>query len=92
MVRDIDKELGLDEVLGMEASSLVVRLDTRRYGKNMTIIEGFDTSVDVASIAKDLKEHLGTGGTVKEGHIELQGDHRKAARARLELKGYVIQT
>ena len=91
MVRDIDKELGLDVVLGIEASSLVVRLDSRRYGKNMTIIEGFDSAVDVAAIAKDLKEHLGTGGTVKDGHIELQGDHRKAVRARLEQKGYTVQ-
>jgi translation initiation factor 1 len=88
MVRDIDKELGLDEVLGMEASVLSITLDARRYGKNMTIVAGFDPTVDVHAVAKDLKEHLGTGGTVKDGRIELQGDHRKGVRARLESKGY----
>lgn len=91
MVRDIDKELGLDELLGVEASSLSVRLDARRYGKNMTIIEGFDPSVDVHAVAKDLKEHLGTGGTSKDGRIELQGDHRKKAQSHLELKGYRVE-
>jgi translation initiation factor 1 len=91
MVRDIEKELGLDEILGIEGSSLAVKLDSRRYGKNVTLIEGFDAAVDVNAVAKDLKEHLGTGGTVKDGHIELQGDHRKAVRARLEQKGYTVQ-
>jgi len=90
MVRDIDKELGLDELMGMEASAVSITLDARRYGKNMTIIEGFDSSVDIKALAKDLKDHLGTGGTVKDGRIELQGDHRKAARVRLEGKGYKI--
>lgn len=91
MVRDIDKELGLDELLGVEASQIRITLDARRYGKNVTIIEGFDPALDVNAIAKDLKEHLGTGGTAKEGRIELQGDHRKAARAHLEAKGYRIE-
>jgi translation initiation factor 1 len=90
MVRDIDKELGLDDILAVEASALRITLDERRYGKSMTIIEGFDTAVDVKAVAKDLKEFLGTGGTVKDGRIELQGDHRKKARERLEGKGYTI--
>lgn len=91
MVRDIDKELGLDEMLGIEGSVLRVRLDTRRYGKSVTLIDGFDPAVDVPTVAKDLKDKLGTGGTVKEGRIELQGDHRKAVRARLEGQGYRVE-
>lgn len=90
MVRDIDKELGLDDTIAMEASSLRITLDSRRYGKNMTIVDGFDPKVDVKAVAKDLKDFLGTGGTVKDGRVELQGDHRKKARERLESKGYVV--
>lgn len=87
-LRDIEKELGLDEALAMEASILEVRLDTRRYGKSMTIIHGFDPSVDVDRVARDLKSSLGVGGTVKEGHVELQGDHRRQVRALLEKAGF----
>jgi len=43
----------------------------------VTIIEGFDlTKSEIESTASDLKSSLGTGGTVDEGRIELQGDHR----------------
>lgn len=91
MIRDIEKELGLEDVLAMESSVLRITLDSRRYGKNMTIVEGFDPAVDVKAVTKDLKDHLGTGGTMKDGRIELQGDHRKAARAHLESKGYRIE-
>lgn len=90
MIRDIEKELGLEDVLAVESSVLSVRMDTRRYGKSVTLIDGFDPAVDVQAVAKDLKDHLGTGGTVKEGRVELQGDHRRAARTRLESKGFRI--
>lgn len=88
MQRDLEKELGLDDVLAIESSVVNIRMDTRRYGKSMTVIDGFDPAVDVHALAKDLKHHLGTGGTVKDGVIELQGDHRREARAHLEKQGF----
>lgn len=91
MIRDLEKELGLDDVLAVEASALTIRKDERRYGKSMTVIDGFDPAVDVGEVAKDLKAFLGTGGTAKDGRIELQGDHRVKARARLESKGFRIE-
>jgi translation initiation factor 1 len=42
-------------------------------------------------IAHMLKERCGTGGTVKEGNIELQGDQRERAKAELENMNYVVQ-
>ena len=69
-----------------------VPLHSHNCDEQVTIIEGFDASVDVAVVAKELKEHLGTGGTSKEGRIELQGDHRKAVRAHLEHKGYRLES
>jgi translation initiation factor 1 len=63
----------------MEKSSqrIIVRIDKKRYGKMVTIITGFDKTVNLKNIAKSLKNELACGGTVKEGEIELQGDHLK---------------
>lgn len=91
MVRDIDKELGLDDILAIEGSAVSVRVDNRRYGKSVTILEGFDAAVDLPHLAKELKQHLGTGGTSKDGAIELQGDHREKAKAHLRKLGYNVE-
>lgn len=89
-LRDIEKELGLDEALGIEGSLVDVRIDKRRYGKNVTVLTGFDPSVDVSALGKELKQALGTGGTVRDGTIELQGDHLRDVRPWLEKKGYPL--
>lgn len=91
MHRDLARELGLDEAIAIEASVVTVRTETRRYGKHMTILEGFDPSVDIDELAKALKNKLGAGGTVRDGHIELQGDHKKGARAFVESRGYRVE-
>lgn len=91
MARDIDKELGLDDILAIEGSAVSVRVDNRRYGKSVTILQGFDAGVDLHALAKELKQHLGTGGTSKDGAIELQGDHREKAKAYLRKVGYTVE-
>lgn len=87
-IEEIERELGLHEALGMESSVLTIRVDSRRYGKNVTVVDGWDESVDLDRMAKELKNALGVGGTVKDGHIELQGDHRRAVRVHLEKAGF----
>lgn len=89
-LRDLEKELGLDEALGIEGSLVSVRLEKRRYGKNVTVISGFDPSVDVGALGKEMKHQFGTGGTVRDGTVELQGDHVREVTPWLEKKGYVI--
>ena len=42
-------------------------------------------------MAKDLKKHCGSGGTVKDGAVEIQGDHREKIAARLTAQGYVVK-
>ncbi|MBN1688404.1 MAG: translation initiation factor [Candidatus Omnitrophica bacterium] len=56
-----------------------IRLE-KRSGKVVTVITGLHTygSERLNSIAKALKSSLGTGGTVKEGVIEIQGEHMAA--------------
>jgi len=90
-VSGLPDELGIDEDLGRTEQRLRVRVDERTYGKSMTIVEGFDeSSVDVQSLASDLKSSLATGGTVDEGRIELQGDHRERVRELLEDEGFPV--
>jgi translation initiation factor 1 len=48
-----------------------------RKGKTVTMITGFQSSPDtLAKLLKQLKTQCGTGGTVKEDSLEIQGDHR----------------
>ena len=84
----LPKDLGVIENISKEKQSVRIRVDRRRFGKAMTIIEGFDSSVDVKALAKELKSRLATGGTLKGRVIELQGDQRERAKAALIKIGY----
>ena len=55
-----------------------VKLDTRSFGKEMTVVEGLDDGeVDLDELASTLKSKLACGGTAKNGQIQLQGDHTR---------------
>jgi translation initiation factor 1 len=65
-----------------------LRLETRPGGRVVTIVLGLAGSeAELAALAKALKSECGTGGTVKDGVVELQGDHRTAAQAALATRG-----
>ncbi|RLG81030.1 MAG: stress response translation initiation inhibitor YciH [Thermoprotei archaeon] len=67
----------LCEQLIREEQVIKIKLDTRKFGREVTIIEGLSNDKsELKRIAKILKSRLAAGGTVKEGRIELQGDHR----------------
>ena len=70
-----------------------ISLDTKgRMGKKVTIVSGLQHNpATLEEIAKILKDHLGTGGTVKDGNIELQGDQRGRATGELRKMNYVVQ-
>ena len=87
----LPKEICVCEELSREAAPLRVRMDTRRYGKAVTVVEGFTDDANVAALAKELKRYVAAGGTVKGGHIELQGDHRQKVIAWLRNKGYTVE-
>jgi len=87
----LPKEICVCEELGREQASLRVRIDTRRYGKAVTVVEGFTDDSNVDALAKDLKRFVAAGGTAKGGHIELQGDHRQKVVNWLRGKGYTVE-
>lgn len=60
-----------------------------RKGKTVTVITGFQTKPETLNaLLKQLKAQCGTGGTVKEGTIEIQGDHKQKILQILLQLGY----
>jgi translation initiation factor 1 len=70
-----------------------VRRETSgRGGKTVTTISGIALSSDaLAELASELKRACGTGGTVRDYVIEIQGDHRTLIVAQLEQRGYTVK-
>ena len=70
-----------------------VSLDTKgRKGKGVTVVKGVpvdDTAL--AQLGKQLKAQCGSGGTVKDGVIEVQGDHRDTVVAALQKQGFTVK-
>ena len=67
----------------------VQRTKAGKGGKMVTAITGLDApEAELKALLKQLKAAAGTGGTVKEGIIELQGDQVAPALAHLEKAGY----
>lgn len=63
-----------------------------RKGKGVTTISGFDLNeADLKTMAKQLKQKCSTGGTVKDGIIEIQGDHRDRLKTELEKLGHTVK-
>ena len=60
-----------------------------RSGKGVTLITGLPLASDeLANLASELKRRCGSGGTVKDGAIEIQGDHRDALIEELIRRGF----
>ncbi|MBW4557985.1 MAG: translation initiation factor [Trichormus sp. ATA11-4-KO1] len=60
-----------------------------RKGKTVTVVSGFQTKPEtLADLVKQLKTQCGTGGTVKDNEIEIQGDHKQKILEILTKLGY----
>ena len=82
-------ELCMCEEIAREQQNIKIYNGKRRYGKVVTIVEGIDSGdIDLDELARELKTRCASGGTVKAGKIELQGEHRKKVQAALEGMGY----
>jgi len=74
---------------GQPAPVRVGRETKGRGGKGVTVITGLRLSVaELERLAGDLKRRCGCGGTVREGIIEIQGDHRDVIVAVLMERGF----
>jgi translation initiation factor 1 len=63
-----------------------------RNGKTVTTISGIGIPDDaLRELAGELKRRCGTGGSAKDGVIEIQGDHRDTLVGELEARGYTVK-
>lgn len=72
---------------------LGMRLDRKGRGnKTVTVVSGLPPHPDYfIRLIKELKAHCGTGGALKEGRMEIQGDQRDKVQAYLERLGFKLR-
>ncbi|MBO9152657.1 translation initiation factor [Chitinophaga sp. GCM10012297] len=78
------------DTLSPAQQRLKVKLDTKqRAGKTVTVVDGFvGKEEDLEKLGKDLKTKCGTGGSVKDGQILIQGDYKEKVLKWLQDWGY----
>lgn len=73
----------------------IVRVERQtqgRKGKGVTVITGVPLAgAELDALAAELKKRCGSGGTVREGTIEIQGDHRDVLVAALGARGWTVK-
>jgi translation initiation factor 1 len=75
-----------------ESQTARLRLEKRPKGKHVTTVSGLaPEGTDLAALSARLKGMCGTGGTVKNGVVEIQGDHLVTAERALRELGYNIK-
>lgn len=88
-----DEQPEEQETLPASQQQLLIVLDTKqRAGKKVTLVKNFvGKTEDLEVLGKALKNACGTGGSVKEGCILIQGDYRDRIKLFLTQKGYLVR-
>ncbi|MCW3992637.1 MAG: stress response translation initiation inhibitor YciH [Candidatus Bathyarchaeota archaeon] len=85
----LPKDLCVCEEISKEQQRIRIRLETRKWGKKYTIIDGIDPKdMKLSRLAATLKSKCACGGTAKNDQILLQGDHRDVVKAVLVELGF----
>jgi len=70
----------------------VSRVSKGRGGKTVTLVTGMALDADaLTKLGTELRRTCGSGGTVKDGTIEIQGDHADALVAELGKRGFKVK-
>lgn len=86
----LPKSICVCQTISREQQKIKIKLETRKWGRPVTIIEGLDDGTeDLHKLAKMLKTICASGGTVKNNMIILQGDHRQKVREYLLSIGWL---
>ncbi|RLI34528.1 stress response translation initiation inhibitor YciH [Candidatus Bathyarchaeota archaeon] len=85
----LPKSICVCKTIDREQQRVKIKLETRKWGKPVTIIEGLNSDREnLHDLAKKLKSLCASGGTVKNGAIILQGDHRVKVKEILVSMGH----
>ncbi len=91
---EIDKVTGLPKDLmdfgdiTKESQKIRIKEVSKRFGKIVTLVSGFDDENEAKNLGKEMKRKLACGGTVKAKEIVLQGKHSAKAKEILLQNGY----
>lgn len=89
----LPRDLCVCETIAIEQQKIKVYVEEKKFKKVYTIIEGVDSKqVDMKELTKKLKNKLACGGTIKDGKIELQGDHKQKVMKVLVEAGFAPET
>ncbi|NKB69749.1 MAG: translation initiation factor Sui1 [Candidatus Latescibacteria bacterium] len=70
----------------------VARQTKGRKGKGVTLITGIPLEgTELKDLSRQLKQQCGTGGTIKDGVVEIQGDHRDLLVDELKKRGWTVK-
>jgi len=84
----LPKDLCVCTTIAKEEEKIKIYSERKRYRKKMTIIEGISKDVNKKEILTKLKTKFACGGTIKEGNIEIQGDHRRRTKEMMVKMGF----
>lgn len=89
----LPKDLCVCETIAREEQKVTITLVKKRFAKLATTISGLDErSINLKDLAKRLKTKLACGGTLKEGVIELQGNHIEKVKEELKNLGFNLES
>ncbi len=85
----LPKELCICEEVAKEQQRIVIKVEQRKFKKEVTLVEGIDPrEINLQELLSYLKSKFACGGTIKDNVIELQGNHKKRMKDALIQKGF----
>ena len=86
------KKAAVTQSLPPQQQTAYLHRDSKKGGGKVVLIKNLVlTEADLAALAKTIKQAVGSGGTVKEGVIEIQGEQREKIAELLRKLGYKVK-
>lgn len=81
-----------ERIAALDGIVRIRRETSGRKGKGVTTVSGLPLpGAELQVLAKTLKKACSTGGSVQDGIVEIQGDHRERIKSELERRGYTVK-